>query len=69
MRQELIFNNRHNGYTVGKHCFQTNKKPVNINEIEIKKKYCYLIKYLMANKELTNTILDISMMILDQCAL
>ena len=37
MRQELIFNNRHNGYTVGKHCFQTNKKPININEIDSKK--------------------------------
>ena len=37
MRQELIFNIRHNNYSVGKHYFQTNKKSINIKEIDIKK--------------------------------
>ena len=37
MRQELIFNIRHNNYAIGKHYFKTNKKPININEIDIRK--------------------------------
>ena len=37
MRQELTSNIGHNSYSVGKHYFQTNKKPININEIDVKK--------------------------------
>ena len=37
MRQELIFSIKHNNYTVGMHYFKTNKKPITINEIDIKK--------------------------------
>ena len=35
MRQELIFSNGHNNCTIGKHYFQTHKKPININETDI----------------------------------
>ena len=32
-----FFHNIKNSYSVGKHYFLTNKKPININEIDIKK--------------------------------
>ena len=37
MRKELIFNNGHNNYTIDKHYFQKDKKPININEVDTKK--------------------------------
>ena len=37
MRKELVFNNVHNNYSINKYYFQKNKKPININEIDIKK--------------------------------
>ena len=46
MRQELIFNIKHNSYIAGMHYFKTNKKPIIINKIDIEKivssnKACY----------------------------
>ena len=37
MKKELVFNIKHNNYTVGMHYFKTNKKPININEVDTKK--------------------------------
>ena len=37
MRKELIFNNRHNNYSIDKYYFQKDKKPININEVDTKK--------------------------------
>ena len=57
MRKELILNNAHNNYSIDKYYFQKDKKPININEVEIKKQ-CYLIRHLMVKKVQINTILD-----------
>ena len=43
MIQELILNDGHNNHSVGKYCVQTNKKPINIYEIDI-------IKIVLFNK-------------------
>ena len=37
MRKELVFNNGYNNYTEDKYCFQKDKKPININEVDTKK--------------------------------
>ena len=37
MMQELVFKSYHNNYNVAKYCFETNKKQININEIDIKR--------------------------------
>ena len=37
MRKELVSNNGDNEYTKDKYCFQKDKKPININEIDAKK--------------------------------
>ena len=37
MRKKLIFNNRHNDYSIGKYYFQKDKKPIHINEVDTKK--------------------------------
>ena len=37
MRQELIFNIKHNNYTVDMHYFKTNKKAININDVDTNK--------------------------------
>ena len=37
MRKELVFNNGYNNYTEDKYCFQKDKKPVTINEVDTKK--------------------------------
>ena len=58
MGQEQIFNIKHNNYTIGMHYFKTNKKPININEIDIRK-IVLSNKTPMVNKVLINTILDI----------
>ena len=34
MREDLVFNNGHNNYSINKYYFQKNKKPININELE-----------------------------------
>ena len=36
MKQELTFNIKHNNYTVGMYYFKTNKKPIGINEVDIR---------------------------------
>ena len=59
MRKELIFNNRHNDYSINKYYFQKDKrKNININKLDINKIF-YLIKHLTKNKDLINVILDI----------
>ena len=37
MVQEIVFNDWHNNYSVGKYYFQTNKVLININEVDIKR--------------------------------
>ena len=37
MRQELVFNIKHNNNTEGMHYFKTNKKPININDVDTNK--------------------------------
>ena len=37
MRKELVFKIKHNNYTEDKYYFQKTKKPININEVDIKK--------------------------------
>ena len=37
MRKELVFKFKNNNYTEDKYCFQKDKKPININEVNIDK--------------------------------
>ena len=37
MKQKLVFKIKHNSYTEDMHYFKTNKKRININEVDIKK--------------------------------
>ena len=37
MKQELVFKIKYNNYIEDMHYFKTNKKPININEVDIKK--------------------------------
>ena len=62
MRKELIFNNGHNNYRIGKYCFQKDENPININNVGVNKiflsnkasygeqgSYKYYIEYLQSN--------------------
>ena len=39
MRKELVFNNEHNNYSIDKHYFRKDKKPINISELDINRTF------------------------------
>ena len=57
MKKNLIFDK----YYVNKYRFHMCKEQISINKVNINRIYC-LVKYLRANWEIMNTMLDIIMM-------